>query len=82
MTVHDFEEERRRRAEADAADVEEPRPDPETIEFDELVFSGERIAEVADRPPVESPLPGYFDPEPGLQGIYGRSASGKTTLAL
>jgi len=83
VTIHDFEEERRRRADdPEVADVEEPRPNPDTIDFDGLAFSGDALAEIAKRPQAESPLPGYFDPEPGLQLVAGRSACGKTTFAL
>lgn len=83
MTIHSFEQERLKRAdEPEGVDVEAPRPDPNTIDFEALAFSGDRLLEVEQRPQGESPLPGYFDPEPGLQLIAGRSASGKTTFAL
>ncbi|MCH8084136.1 MAG: AAA family ATPase [Myxococcales bacterium] len=48
----------------------------------DLTFSGSRLESVRDRDEPTSPLPGLFDPEPGLHVFVGQSSQGKTTLAL
>ena len=48
----------------------------------DLTFSGSRLESVRNRDEPMSPLPGLFDPEPGLHVFVGQSSQGKTTLAL
>lgn len=48
----------------------------------EAGISGDALRRVRARPAPVSPLPGYFEPSPGLMLIQGPAKSGKTSLAV
>ena len=47
----------------------------------DTLLTGAALQEIAESTTAESPLPGFFDPEPSLHILHGPAKTGKTSLA-